>query len=350
MSNTYRAVEVSSPGVFKLVERFLPQPGSGQVRIRVEACGVCHSDAATVLGQFPGLTLPRVPGHEVIGRIEEIGPDVSKWNIGQRVGVGFFGGEDGECEPCRRGDFVHCLHSVIPGITTDGGYAEVMIAESRALASIPKELKSEEAAPLVCAGITTYNALRNAGLRAGDMVAVQGIGGLGHLGIQFARQMGFHVVALGRGADKEQLATKLGAHIYVDTAVEDSTAALQEMGGADAILATVPNGGAIGSLMGGLSVRGKLLVVGLAADPIPVSSLSLIFGGRSIHGSLTGSAIDNQDTLDFSVLRGILPMTETVPFEEAPQAYARMMEGKARFRMVLTMDSNRRESTGVQRR
>jgi alcohol dehydrogenase, propanol-preferring len=350
MSNTYRAVEVSSPGVFNLVERPLPQPGSGQVRIRVEACGVCHSDTATVLGQFPGLTFPRVPGHEVIGRVEEIGPDVSKWSIGQRVGVGFFGGEDGECEPCRRGDFVHCLQPVIPGITTDGGYAEVMVAEARALADIPEELKSEEAAPLVCAGITTYNALRNAGLRAGDTVAVQGIGGLGHLGIQFARQMGFHVVAIGRGADKEQLATQLGAHVYVDTAVQDGAKALQKMGGADAILATAPNGSAIGALIGGLAVRGKLLVVGVAADPIPVSSMALIFGGRSIHGSLTGSAIDNQDTLDFSVLRGILPMIETVPFEEAPQAYARMMEGKARFRMVLTMNSNLRDTAGVRRR
>jgi alcohol dehydrogenase, propanol-preferring len=337
MSNAYKAVEVSSPGVFQRVERPIPIPGSGQVRIRVEACGVCHSDAATVLGQFPGLTYPRVPGHEVIGRIEEIGSGASKWNIGNRVGVGFFGGEDGECEPCRRGDFVNCLRPVIPGITTDGGYAEVMIAEARALVSIPEDLKSEEAAPLVCAGVTTYNALRNAGLRAGDTVAVQGIGGLGHLGIQFARQMGFRVVALGRGAEKERLATRLGAHVYVDTAAKDAVEVLQKLGGADAILATAPNGAAIGALMGGLAVRGKMLVVGAAADPIPISSFSLIFGGRSVHGSLTGSAIDNQDTLDFSVLRGVLPMIETMPLEKAPEAYARMMEGKARFRMVLTM-------------
>jgi alcohol dehydrogenase, propanol-preferring len=337
MSNTYKAVEVTSPGVFNLVERPIPTPGAGQVRIRVEACGVCHSDAATVAGGFPGVTYPRVPGHEVIGRIDEIGPGVHRWKVGQRVGVGFFGGEDGECEPCLRGDFVNCQHPVTPGITTDGGYAEVMIAEARALASVPDELSSAEAAPLVCAGITTYNALRNAGLRAGDTVAIQGIGGLGHLGIQFARHMGFHVVALGRGADKEPLAKKLGAHIYIDTGAEDGAAALLKLGGANAILATAPSGNAIGGLLGALSVRGKLIVLAVAADPIPVGTYPLVFGGRSIHGSLTGSAIDNQDTLDFSVLQNIRPMIETLPLEQAPEAYKRMMDGKARFRMVLTI-------------
>jgi propanol-preferring alcohol dehydrogenase len=337
MSATYKAVEVTSPGVFNLVERTMTTPGRGQVRIRVEACGVCHSDAATVLNQFPGLTYPRVPGHEVIGTIDEVGADVAGWKVGQRVGVGFFGGQDGICEPCLRGDFVNCLHPVIPGITTDGGYAEVMIAEARALASIPQELASADAAPLVCAGVTTFNALRKAGIRTGATIAVQGIGGLGHLGIQFARRMGFRVVALGRGADKEPLAKQLGTHTYIDTAVEDPAGALQAMGGADAILATAPSGEAMGALIGGLAVRGKLLVVGVAGDPIPVGTLPLVFGGRSVHGSLTGTAIDNQDTLDFAVLQEIRPMIETVPLEQAPEAYARMMEGKARFRMVLTM-------------
>ncbi len=337
MTDTYKAVEVTSPGVFNLVERPLTLPGDRQVRIRVEACGVCHSDAATVQGQFPGLTLPRVPGHEVIGRIDAVGSSATAWKVGQRVGVGFFGGEDGECEPCRRGDFVNCLHPVTPGITTDGGYAEVMIAEARALVSIPDELGSADAAPLVCAGITTYNALRNAGLRSGDTVAVQGIGGLGHLGIQFAQRMGFRVVALGRGADKQTLATQLGAHIYLDSEVAEPSAALLKLGGADAILATAPSGKAIASLLTGLKVRGKLIVVGVAPDPIPVSSLPLIFGGRSIHGSLTGSAIDSQDTINFSVLQNVRPMIETMPLEQAPEAYKRMMDGKARFRMVLTM-------------
>lgn len=337
MPATYKAVEVTSPGIFNLVERTMTAPGRGQVRIRVEACGVCHSDAATVLNQLPGLTYPRVPGHEVIGTIDEVGPDVTGWRIGERVGVGFFGGQDGVCEPCLRGDFVNCLNPVIPGITTDGGYAEVMIAEARALASIPRELASADAAPLVCAGVTTFNALRKASIRSGSTVAVQGIGGLGHLGIQFARRMGFRVVALGRGADKEPFAKQLGAHTYIDTATQDAVKELQKMGGADAILATAPSGEAMGVLIGGLAVRGKLLVVGVAGDPIPVGTLPLVFGGRSVHGSLTGTAIDNQDTLDFAVLQEIRPMIETIPLEQAPDAYVRMMEGKARFRMVLTI-------------
>ncbi len=337
MANNYKAVEVSEPGSLRVVERAIIEPGAGQVRLRVEACGVCHSDAATIEGQFPGLTLPRVPGHEVVGRIEKLGPGVSNWTIGQRVGVGFFGGEDGQCEPCRRGDFVNCAHPVIPGITTDGGYAELMIAEARALASIPDELASPEAAPLLCAGITTYNALRNAGLRSGDLVAIQGVGGLGHLGIQFARRMGFRTVALGRGADKQKLAKDLGAHTYIDTAVEDAAAVLQGMGGADAILATVPSGSAMAPLIAGLAVRGKLIVVGVSPDPIPVGTMPLVFGGRSIYGSLTGKAIETQDTLDFSVLQNVRPMIETLPLEQAAEAYARMMQGKARFRMVLTV-------------
>src|SRR6202140_5466289 len=335
MKNTYKAVEVSAPGVLRVVERQVSEPGAGQVRIRVEACGICHTDAATVAGIFPGLTLPRVPGHEVVGRIEALGSGVSRWKIGQRVGIGFFGGEDGVCEPCRRGDIVNCQNAVIPGVTTDGGYAEVMIAEARGIASIPDELTSAEAAPLLCAGITTYNAIRNAGLRGGDLVAVQGMGGLGHLGVQFARHMGFRTVAIGRGRDKEKLAQDLGAHAYIDATVEDGAAALQRMGGARAILATGTSGAAIGPLVSGLATRGKLIVVGAPADPIQLNALSLLFGGRSVYGSLTGTPIDSEDTLAFSVLANIRPMIETAPLEQAADDYARMMQGKARFRIVL---------------
>jgi propanol-preferring alcohol dehydrogenase len=335
MKSTYKAVEVQEPGRLRVVERSMPEPGAGQVRIRVEACGICHTDAATVTGIYPGLNLPRVPGHEVVGRIEALGSTVSRWKIGQRVGVGFFGGEDGACEPCRRGDRVHCQHPVIPGVTVDGGYAEVMIAEARGIAAIPDALRSAEAAPLLCAGITTYNALRNAGLRGGDVVAVQGIGGLGHLGVQFARHMGFRTVALGRGSEKETLAKDLGAHVYIDTAVDDAVAALQHMGGARAILATAPSGAAMGPLVSGLAARGKLIVVGVPQDPIQLSAFPLVFGGRSIYGTLAGTAIDTEHTLAFSVLENIRPMIETVPLEQAADAYARMMQGKARFRMVL---------------
>jgi len=323
----------------QVVERALVEPGAGQVRIRVDACGVCHTDAATVTGAYPGLTLPRVPGHEVVGRIDAMGSGVSRWTLGQRVGIGYFGGEDGVCEPCRRGDMVNCRNPVIPGITTDGGYAEVMIAESRGLAAIPDDLAPVEAAPLLCAGITTFNALRNAGLRGGDLVAVQGIGGLGHLGIQFARHMGFRTVAIGRGREKEELAKDLGAHVYVDTAVDDAAALLQRLGGARAILATGTSGEAMGSLVSGLAARGKFIVVGVPRDQIQLSAASLVFGGRSVYGALTGTPIDNEDTLAFSVLENIRPMIETIPLERAADAYTRMMQGKARFRMVLTMNA-----------
>jgi propanol-preferring alcohol dehydrogenase len=336
MGAKYKAVEISAPGIFRLVERSVVSPGAGQVRIRVDVCGVCHSDAGTVEAQLPGIVYPRVPGHEAIGRIEEIGPGVTTWSVGQRVGVGFFGGEDGTCETCRRGDTVYCQNPIITGVTTDGGYAEEMIAEARALVQIPDELKSEDAAPLVCAGITTFNALRNAG-RAGDTVAIQGIGGLGHLGVQYARKMGFRTVAIGFGPDKEHLAPKLGAHIYIDAKSEDVGAALQKLGGADVILATAPSGSAIGSLIPGLAVRGKLVVVGVSGDAIPVNGTPLIFGGRSVIGSLTGRAIETQDTLDFSVLTDVRPMIETLPLSRAEEAYKRMMSGDARFRVVLTM-------------
>jgi propanol-preferring alcohol dehydrogenase len=335
MNNTYKAVEVSAPGVLRVVERPISEPGAGQVRIRVEACGICHTDAATIMGAYPGLTLPRVPGHEVVGRVEALGSGVSRWKIGQRVGVGLIAGEDGSCEPCRRGDIVNCQNPVVSGVTVDGGYAEVMIAESRGIASIPDALNSAEAAPLLCAGITTYNALRNAGLRGGDLVAVQGIGGLGHLGVQFARHMGFHTVAIGRGREKEKLAKDLGAHVYIDTAADDASAALQRMGGARAILATAPSGDGMGPLVSALAVRGKLIVVGVPADPIQLSAFPLVFGGRSVYGSLTGTPIEQEDTLAFSVLENIRPMIETAPLEQAADAYARMMQGKARFRVVL---------------
>jgi alcohol dehydrogenase, propanol-preferring len=347
MKNTYRAVEVSAPGVLRVVERQVSEPGAGQVRIQVEACGICHTDAATVSGTYPGLTLPRVPGHEVIGRIEALGAGVSRWKIGQRVGVGLIAGEDGVCEPCRRGDMVNCQNPVVSGVTVDGGYAEVMIAEARGLVSIPDELASAEAAPLLCAGITTYNALRNAGLRGGDLVAVQGIGGLGHLGVQFARQMGFHTVAIGRGGDKEKLAKDLGAHVYIDTAVEDAAALLQRMGGAKAILATAPSGDAMGPLVSGLAARGKLIVVGVPQDRMQLDAFPLVFGGRSVYGSLTGTAIETEDALAFSVLENIRPMIETVPLEEAADAYARMMQGQARFRMVLVTKNGTAQNAPV---
>jgi propanol-preferring alcohol dehydrogenase len=336
MKNTYTAVEVSAPRMFRVVEKPVVPPGPGQVRIRVEACGVCHSDAATVEGQWPGLVLPRVPGHEAIGRIEEIGSGVTMWSVGQRVGVGFLGGEDGTCEACRRGDTAYCHNPIMTGITTDGGYAEVMIAEARALALIPDGLESNDAAPLVCAGITTFNALRNAG-RAGDTVAIQGIGGLGHLGVQFARKMGFRTVAIGGGPDKDHLATKLGAHVYIDGKAEDAGAALQRLGGADVILATAPSGAAIASLLPGLKPRGKLVVVGISDDAIPLAGVPLVFAGRSVVGSLTGRSVEVQDTLDFSVLTDIAPMIETLPLARAEEAYNRMMTGKARFRMVLAI-------------
>src|SRR6266481_5123950 len=336
MTSRYKAAEVSAPGTLRGVERQVSEPGAGQVRIRVEACGICHTDAATVTGTYPGLKLPRVPGHEVVGRIEALGSGVSRWKIGQRVGVGLIAGEDGVCEPCRRGDTVNCQNPISSGVTTDGGYAEVMIAEARALSSVPDALTSAEAAPLLCAGVTTYNALRNAGLRGGDQVAVQGIGGLGHLGVQFARQMGFHTVAIGRGREKEKLAKDLGAHVYIDAAVDDAAAVLQRMGGARAILATGTSGNAMGSLVSGLATHGKLIVVGVPQDPIQLNAFPLVFGGRSIYGSLTGTAIDIEDALAFSVLQNVRPIIEMVPLERAPEAYARMMRGEARFHIVLT--------------
>lgn len=340
MTNSYQAIEVTSPGIFHLVERRIPDPGPGQVRLRVEACGVCHSDSVTVNNVLPGIQYPRVPGHEIAGRIEAVGEGVTDWKIGQRVGVGWFGGECRHCEPCRRGDIVNCANLIITGVTADGGYAEVVIAEARALASIPQDLRDEDLAPLMCAGLTTYNALRNAKLRAGDLVAIQGIGGLGHLAVQFASRMGFCTVAIQRGKDKEELARQLGATEYIDSDKQNPAQALLHLGGANAILATAASGKSMGPLVGGLAARGKLLVVGASAEPIEINPSQLIFGMKTVQGENVGTPIDEEDTLGFSALEAVRPMIETVPLERAAEAYARMMDGKARFRMVLTMNKN----------
>jgi alcohol dehydrogenase, propanol-preferring len=335
-SETYRAVEATGDHSLRIAERPIPQPGRGQVLLRVQACGVCHTDSFTVEGSHPAVTFPRVPGHEVVGVIEAIGPDVARWEVGQRVGVGFFGGQDGTCDPCQRGDFVNCEHLIIPGITTDGGYAELMLAEARALVAIPEQLTAVDAAPLLCAGVTTYNALRNAPIHAGDLVAIQGLGGLGHLGVQFARRMGFRTVAIARGADKQALAAELGAQFYIDSKAEDPASALQRLGGAAGILATAASGSSMGPLLAGLRPRGQLIVVGASAEPIQVSASDLIFGGRSMKGALTGTPADIADTLAFSDLQAVRPMIEEYPLDQAPEAYARMMSGRARFRVVLT--------------
>lgn len=333
-----KAVQVSKAGGnFEVVERPIPQPGRGQVRIKVEACGVCHSDVLVKEGHFPGVQYPRIPGHEIAGRIDAVGPDVSQWEPGPRVGVGWHGGHCFVCDPCRRGDFINCKVEKITAIHFDGGYAEYMIANAEAVASMPDDLPSDEAAPLLCAGITVYNALRNAGARAGDLVAVQGIGGLGHLGIQYARQMGFHTVAIGRGADKAALAKKLGAHAYIDTDTEAPVEALQKIGGARVVLATAPDSKAISALIDGLAPRGTLMVVGAGMESLTVTPVQLIFGSRNVRGWASGSAIDWEDTLQFSALTGVRPMIERYPLEKAGEAYNQMLSGRARFRVVLTM-------------
>jgi len=333
-----KAVQVSkSGGDFEVVERNIPEPGRGQVRIKVEACGICHSDALVKEGLWPGLQYPRVPGHEIAGRIDALGADVANWKTGQRVGVGWHGGHCFVCEPYRRGDFILCQNQKITAITHDGGYAEYTIANAEAVAAMPDELPAAEAAPLLCAGITVFNALRNAGARAGDLVAVQGIGGLGHLGIQYARQMGFRTVAIGRGGDKEPLARKLGAHAYIDTSAGNAVDALQKLGGARVILATAPDSKSMSAVFDGLGTNGKLLVVGAGLDPLGVTPLQLIMARKSIQGWPSGSAMDSEDTLRFSALTGVRPMIERYPLERAKDAYQQMISGKARFRVVLTM-------------
>jgi len=333
-----KAVQVSKPGGnFEIVERPIPQPGRGQVRIKVEACGICHSDALVKEGQWPGLQYPRVPGHEIAGRIDAIGADVTLWKPGQRVGVGWHGGHCFQCDPCRRGDFMLCQVEKITAIDFDGGYAEYTLARSEAVAAIPDELPAAEAAPLLCAGITVYNALRNLGASAGDVVAVQGIGGLGHLGIQYARQMGFRTVAIGRGKDKQPLAEKLGAHEYVDTSAGAPAEALQKLGGARGILATAPDSKSISALVDGLGGNGKLMIVGAGMESLTVTPLQLISGRKSIQGWASGTGKDSEDTLKFSSLTGVRPMIERYPLEKAAEAYAQMTSGRARFRVVLTM-------------
>lgn len=333
-----KAVQISQPGGnFEVVERPVPEPGRGQVRIKVAACGICHSDALVKEGHWPGIPYPRVPGHEISGTIDAVGADVTLWKKGQRVGVGWHGGHCFVCDPCRRGDFINCQNEKITGIHFDGGYQEYMLAQAEAVALIPDDLPFDEAAPLLCAGITVFNALRNSGARAGDLVAVQGIGGLGHLGVQYARQMGFRTVAIGRGGDKQALAKKLGAHDYIDTSAGDPAAALQKLGGAKIILATAPDSKSMSAIFNGLGARGSLIVVGAGMEPLNVSPLQLIQGSKGLQGWASGTARDSQDTLEFSSLSGVRPMIERYPLEKAADAYQQMISGKARFRVVLTM-------------
>ena len=335
---TMKVAQISKPkSGFQIVEREIPQPGPRQIRIKVLACGVCHSDVLTVEGLLPTIEYPRIPGHELVGIVDELGPGVSEWKKGQRVGVGWHGGHDGTCPECRKGDFIHCRNEKIAGISYDGGYQEYMIAPAEAVASIPDTLSDVDAAPLLCAGVTTYNALRNSGARPGDLVAVQGIGGLGHLGIQFANKFGYKTVAIGRGAQNEALAKKLGAKVYIDSKATDPAKALQELGGAKVILATAPDSKAMSALIDGLGVNSKLIVIGATFDPIEVTPLQLILATRSIQGWPSGTAADSEDCLRFAELSGVRPMIETYPLEKAAEAYARMMSGHAEFRVVLKM-------------
>jgi D-arabinose 1-dehydrogenase-like Zn-dependent alcohol dehydrogenase len=336
-----RVVQVTQAnGTFEIVEREIPQPAAGLVRVKVEACGICHSDAMTKEGLFPGIQYPRVPGHEIAGVIDAVGASVAGWAKGQRVGVGWHGGHCGYCDSCRRGDFVTCQVAFqIPGISYDGGYAEYMIAPAGALALIPDGLAPIDAAPLMCAGVTTFNPLRHSGARPGDLVAILGIGGLGHLGIQFATKMGFKTVAIARGKDKETLARKLGATSYIDTNNQDAAAELVKLGGAKVILATATSGKAMSAVLGGLGVNGKLIILGAAAEPLQVPGIPLLMGRRSILGWPSGSSIDSQDTLAFSAQSGVRSMNEVFALERAAEAYDHMMSGKARFRAVLTMNN-----------
>jgi D-arabinose 1-dehydrogenase-like Zn-dependent alcohol dehydrogenase len=332
-----RAAQIVRPnGPFEIVEREVPQPAAGWVRIKVQACGICHSDSLVKEGHWPGLQYPRVPGHEVVGVVDAVGAGVAEWRPGQRVGVGWHGGHCGHCNACRSGDFFGCQVALqITGISFDGGYADYLVAPAIALALVPEGLAAEEAAPLMCAGITTYNALRNSGARPGDVVAVLGLGGLGHLGVQYAVKMGFKTIGIARGQDKEPLARKLGAHHYIDSQAEDPAAELQKLGGAKVILATVTNGDAMSAVQGGLGLNGTLMVIG-AAQALQVSPLVLLSGRRSVKGWYSGTAIDSQDTLRFSVLTGVRSMNEVYPLDRVAEAYERMMSGKARFRVVLT--------------
>jgi D-arabinose 1-dehydrogenase-like Zn-dependent alcohol dehydrogenase len=322
---------------FQIVEREIPNPSAGQVRIKVQACGVCHSDQFTKEGTWPGIQYPRVPGHEVVGLIDELDAGVTEWKKGQRVGVGWHGGHDGTCRQCRRGDFRNCQNLKVPGISYDGGYQQYMVAPVEALVAMPESLGAAEAAPLLCAGITMYNALRHSGAMPGDLVAVLGIGGLGHLGIQFANKFGYKVAAIGRGSENAALAKKLGASVYLDSKSTNAAGALQKLGGAQLILATAPSSKAMSEIFDGLGPNGKLMVIGAAFDPIEVSPVQLVSGSRTIQGWASGTSADEEDTLRFAELTGVRPMIETYPLEKAAEGYARMISGKAQFRVVLTM-------------
>jgi D-arabinose 1-dehydrogenase-like Zn-dependent alcohol dehydrogenase len=333
-----KSAQVPKPGAdFQIVEREIPNPGPGQVRIKVHACGICHSDVLTKEGLWPGIQYPRVPGHEVVGIIDELGAGVSEWKKGQRIGVGWHGGHDNTCISCRRGDFRNCVNLKIPGISYDGGYARYMVAPVEALTTMPEGLSDAEAAPLLCAGITTYNALRHSGAMPGDLVAVLGIGGLGHLGIQFANKFGYKVAAVGRGSESAALAKKLGASVYIDNKATNAAEALQKLGGAQVILATAPSSKSMTELIDGLGPNGKLVVIGVTTDPIEITPVQLINGSRSIQGWASGTPADEEDTLHFAELTGVRPMIETYPLEKAAEGYARMMSGHAQFRVVLTM-------------
>ena len=343
MKTTYRAMQVARPGILELVERKTPTPGSGEVLIAVEACGICGADIGDIERADPALHPPRVPGHEVVGRIVALGGGTSPiWKVGQRVGVGRLGGHCGECVQCRRGQFQLCQNQPIVGATCDGGYAEMMLARQTGLVSIPDGLNSEEAAPILCAGIATFNALKKSGAQAGDLVAVQGIGGLGHMALQYARRMGFKVVAVGRGSDIADDALKLGAHAYVDTRQEDAGNVLQRMGGAQAIVTTIGNSADVSGLVAGLAPQGRLVLLGIGQNPLSVSSGYMVRGERSLVGSITGTPYETEKTLDFSVLADVRPRIETVPLERANEAYQRMKSGQVRFRMVLTIDGQPR--------
>jgi D-arabinose 1-dehydrogenase-like Zn-dependent alcohol dehydrogenase len=330
--------QISGPGGdFEIVEREIPRAGAGEVRIKVQACGVCHSDVFTKDGTWPGIKYPRIPGHEVVGVVDEIGTDVSGWKEGQRVGVGWHGGHDGTCTACRRGDFGNCVNMKVAGISFDGGYQEYMVAPTEALVAVPESLNEAEAAPLLCAGITTLNALRHSGASPGDLVAVLGVGGLGHLGIQFANKFGYRVAAVGRGPENAALAKDLGADVYIDSKATNAAEELQKVGGARVILATAPSSRAMTELFDGLGANGKLMVIGATFDPIGVSPIQLITGSRTIQGWASGIPTDSEDTLRFAELSGVRPMIETYPLEGAGEAYERMLSGQAQFRVVLTM-------------
>jgi D-arabinose 1-dehydrogenase-like Zn-dependent alcohol dehydrogenase len=332
-----RAVQVGEAGgPFELVERDVPQPGRGEALVRVHACGICHSDSFAKEGGYPGVSFPVVPGHEIAGAIEALGEGVQGWEVGQRVGVGWFGGNCGYCEPCRRGDLIGCENMEIPGVTSDGGYADYVVVDAHALALMPDDLADIDAAPLMCAGITTYNALRQSGARGGDLVAVLGLGGLGHLGVQFAAKLGFRTVAIARGAEKGELARKLGAERYIDSTAEDPAEELTKLGGAKVLLSTITNAEAVAAAFGGLGQRGELVIVGASMEPLGIPPAALIGGNKSIVGHASGTSRDSEDTLSFSVLSGVRPMIETLPLEQASEAYEKMISGAARFRMVLT--------------